>query len=407
MRFAYSILLLVFSVIILCEMAGIYFLYEYKNSLEDQIVRDSEKVDVMMVNRIDSYAIERMIDLTNLGKSGTFEVPLENSDANFSHMSNPGSYMDEMNSKWAAAPGNTTTPLMDAYIESGPSEQLRQIQSFDNIKFGGKIFDDIFMTNSYGANVVEMGRTATYAHDGEEWWKQAKDTGQYMGGLEFDKNSGGSSYVTAIQLNDEQGDFIGVARAVVDTQPMIEIMRSQMNWTDPIPWQYEMIGSGGTVIYSSDPTESPGSMNHELNYSNQLTDKTGNFVQTIDGVDYLVTYSHSANSKFSPLFDWVFVTKYKMSDIMKPVSDLSNLVVTVIIVLLVTVSTTVFVLSRKLARPIENLRKGLVAFNEGRGAKIEAEGEEEVSDLIRQFNRIVESRSGATGGGPESVGRTG
>ncbi len=392
MKFAYSLLLLVFSVIILCEVTGIYFLYEFKKNMEDQIVKDSEKVDIMMVHRIDSYTIERLIDLTNLAKSSTFETALQASNKEFSNMTDPELYMNNANSVWTSTPKGETTPFMKSLIDSRPSEQLRQIQYFESLMFGGKMYGDVFMTNSYGANVIELDKTSDYKHNDEQWWKAAKNQGSYIGAIDFDKNSGTSSYVIAIQLNDEQGNFIGVAKAVVSTQQMIKIIKSQMNSTDPSPIQYELI-SNDKVIYSTDPTEKPGSLNNELNYSNNLKDPSGHFIRAVDDENYLVTYSHSVNSKFSPLFNWVFVAKYESSEIMTPVYELSNFIVIMILVLLVIVSTTVFVMSRKLARPIEQIRQGLISFNKGDMVTIKPHGEEEVQNLIAQFNHMVETHS--------------
>ena len=253
MKFAYSLLLLVFSIVILCEVTGIYFLYEFKKNLEDQIVKDSEKVDTMIVNRIDSYTIERLVDLVNLAKSSTFATAIDASNTQFSNMADPQQYMTKMDSAWASAPKNETLPFMKTLIDSQHSEQLRQIQNYESIMFGGKMYDDIVMTNSYGANVIELYKTSNYAHNDEEWWKAATNHGLYVGAIEFDKNSGTSSYVIAVQLNDEQGNIIGVAKAVVSTQQMIKIIKSQMNSTNPSPIQYELI-SNDTVIYSADPT---------------------------------------------------------------------------------------------------------------------------------------------------------
>ncbi len=391
MRFAYSILLLVFSVIILCEVTGIYFLYEFKKNLENQIITDSEKIDVMMVNRIDSYSIERMIDLTNLAKSSTFETALQASNAEFDHMSNPEQYMKNMSSEWTATPYNETTPFMRTLIDSPPSEQLRQIQYYENILFGSKLYDDIFMTNLYGANVIELGKTADYKHNEEVWWNEARNNGLYIGGVEFDNNSGTSSFTIAKELTDEYGDPIGIAKSVVSTQLIIKIIKNQMNSTNPSPIEYELIAPGGIVIYSADPTEKAGSLNHEGEYSNNLKAPSGHFIQTINGEDYLVTYSHSVNSKVRPLFDWVFVTKYKLSEIMKPVTELSTLIITTILALLVTVSATLFVLSRKVAKPIEQVRQGLILYNKGDVVRIKPHGEEEVRDLIEQYNYMIET----------------
>lgn len=400
MKFAYSILLLVFSVIIISEVTGIYFLYEFKNSLQNQIVMDSEKVNIIMINKLDAYTSERLLDLVNLAKSSTFETAIKASNAEFSNMADPEKYMNEMNSAWTSAPKNETLPFMETLIDSQPSRQLHQIQNFETVLFGDKIYEDIFMTNLYGANVIELDRTSDYKHDDEKWWKAAKNNGIYIGGIEFDDNKI-PYYVTAVQLNDEDGHVIGIAKSVVSMQQMINSIKSQMNSTDPSPIGYELI-SNGTVIYSTDPTEKPGSLNNELEYSNNLKDPSGHFINTVNDEDYLVTYSHSVNSIYSPLFNWVFVTKYKSSDIMQPVAELSNFIIIITLTLLVTVSATVFVLSRKLARPIEQIRQGLISFNKGNVVRIKPHGEEEVQNLIEEFNHMVETHSDSKNTSPES-----
>ena len=56
---------MIFSVIITSEMTGMYFIYEYKNTTIDNVSNPSEKLNSILVNRIDSYATERLVDIMN------------------------------------------------------------------------------------------------------------------------------------------------------------------------------------------------------------------------------------------------------------------------------------------------------------------------------------------------------
>ena len=49
---------MIFAVIITSEMTGMYFIYEYKNTTIDNVSNPSEKLNSILVNRIDSYATE-------------------------------------------------------------------------------------------------------------------------------------------------------------------------------------------------------------------------------------------------------------------------------------------------------------------------------------------------------------
>jgi PAS domain S-box-containing protein len=394
LKIAYSLLLLVFSITIIAEMTGTYFLYEFKNNLEDQIMKDSEKSNVMMVNRIDSYATERLVDLINLAKSSTFETPIQASNTQFSEMTDPEQYIDKMDSAWTSAPMNETTPFMKALINSQPSEQLRQTLNSENTLFNGKVYGEIFMTNVYGANVIQTDKTSDYRQNDETWWQEARKNGVYVGGEEFDASSGIMSYTVAVRMNDENGNFIGVAKAVVSIQQIINIIKNQMNTasnTNPI--EYELIRHDGTIIYSTDSTENIGITNYEPEYVNKMKDLSGYFTYSENDQKYLLTYSHSSSSKISPLFDWIFITKYKSSDILEPVSQLSDYLITIMITVIVTVSFTVFTLSKKLVRPIEKIQEGLDSFIQGNMVEIKSQGMNELRDLTEHFNHMMKTIS--------------
>ena len=54
MKFGFGIFLLAFVLITLGVMSWMYFLYEFKNTTEDNIKKNAEKINLMMINRIDS-----------------------------------------------------------------------------------------------------------------------------------------------------------------------------------------------------------------------------------------------------------------------------------------------------------------------------------------------------------------
>lgn len=394
MKLAYSILILIFSVIITSEIAGIYFLYEFKNNLEDQVIRDAEKSNIVTVKRIDNYVTDRLVDLINIVKSSTYETPIQTSNMQFSQMADPEQYIDKMDAVWTSAPINETTPFMKTLIDSQPSEQLRQTLNSENILFNGKVYGEIFMTNAYGVNVIESDKTSDYRQNDEVWWQEARKNGIYIGGTEFDKSSGIASYTVAARINDENGNFIGVAKAVVSIQQIINIIKSEMNGTsDTEPIEYELINHNGTVIYSTDHTENSGSSNKEPGYANNMKDFSGHFTYLENDQKYIIVYSHSSSSKISSLFDWIFVTKYRSSDILQPVIQLTNDLVLTMIIVIVIISVTIFVVSKKLVRPIEKIQEGLTSFSKGNRVEIKPQGMTELRNLIEHFNRMTETIS--------------
>lgn len=390
MKLSYSLLLLVFSVIITAEMIGIYLLYEFKNTLEDQIMKDSEKVNRIMINRIDSYATERLVDLMNLAKSSTFETAIQASNMQFSKMTDPEQYIDKMDSVWTSAPKNETTPFMKTLIDSQPSEQLRQIQNSENALFHGKVYGEIFMTNAYGANVIQTDKTSDYKQSDEIWWQEARKNGIYIGESEVDKSSKIASYTVADRLDDENGNFIGVAKAVVNIQQIINIIKNQMNVeSNASSVEYELIRPDGTIVYSTDPNEKPGSLIQQPEYLYHMKDFSGYFTHIEDDQKHLVTYSHSSSSKISPLFNWIFVTKYKSSDIFEPIVQLTNYITTIMIILIVTTSIIVFVISKRLVKPIEKIQAAFKEHIRGNNIKVEPVGADELREFAEEYNYFI------------------
>jgi PAS domain S-box-containing protein len=394
LRLVYSMLLLIFSIIIMAEMTGIYFLYEFKNSLENQITMDSEKSNRMMVNRIDSYATERLVDLINLAKSTTIETIIQASDTQFSNMTDPQQYMDKMDSVWTSVPQNETAPFMETMVNSRPSEQLRQLEDSENTLFHGKVYENILMTNAYGVNVIQSDKTPDYKQSEEIWWQEARKNGVYLGQEESDEANGTTTYTIAYRMDDENGNFIGVAMEVVNIQQIINIIKNQMNVTSSIsPIEYELIRPDGTIIYSTNSTEKPSLFTYEPEYSGNLNDFSGHFTYVDDNQKYLVTYSHSPSSKISSLFNWIFITKYKSSDILEPVVKLTDYLTTIMILVVVSVSITVFAIAKKLTRPIEKLQEGIISFSRGARVKIKPEGMTELHSLIEHVNQMTETIS--------------
>lgn len=395
MKLAYSLLLFIFSIIIVAEMTGIYFLYEFKHNLEEQIMKDSEKSNIMMVNRIDSYATDRLVDLINFAKSSTVEATIQASNAQFSKMTDPEQYIDKTDSAWKSVPKHMTTPFMEALINSQPSMQLRQVEDSENGLFHGKVYGLILMTNAYGANVVQSDKTPDYKQSGEIWWQEARKNGVYLGQDEADEINKTTSYTVAYRMDDESGNFIGVAMETVNIEQIINIIKNQMNVIpNASPIEYELIRPDSTIIYSTNSNEKPGSLNYEQEYSGNMNNFSGHFTYTDDNQEeYLVTYSHSPSSKISPLFNWIFVTKYKSADILEPVVQLTNYLTTIMIAIVIAISITVFAISEKLVRPIEKLQKGIFSFSKGARVKIKPEGMIEFHSLIEEINHMTETIS--------------
>lgn len=382
---------MVFAVIITSEMVGLYFLYEYKNTLTEKTVYNSEKLNSIIINRIDSYVTERLVNAINFASDSSFESAASLSNMQFSNMTNPEQYIDKKDAEWVSTPQQDIDPFMKSLIDNQYSKQLRQISNSENKLFNGNVYGEIFITNAYGANVAETDKTSDYKQSDEIWWQEAKKNGSYIGEIEYDNSSGNTSFAVAKRMDDENGNFLGVIKLVVNVQQIFNIIKTETSSTQEInPIEYELLHGDGHVLYSTDSSENQFFTYTENEYKNEMNDFSGHFSYTDSNSDtYLVTYSHSKSANTSPLFDWIFVTKYKYSELLEPVIVLSTDMLVIMFSLIVGVSILSFIASNRIVKPIEVIQKSVNDYHNGKIMEIKSSGSSETADLAEHFNHLI------------------
>ncbi|GEM_PF-766161 len=391
MKFGFAIFLLAFVLIALGVMSWMYFLYEFKNTTEDNIKKNAEKINLMMINRIDSYVTDRIVDIVNLSNDETIISAATESTVQFSKMPDPEGYINENDLNWTMSPRDKITPFMDSLINNPVSDRLREVQQSEKTLFHDDVYGEIFFTNAYGANVAQTDKTTDYRQDDESWWQQASKNGVYVGKIEVDNSSGFSSFAISKSIQDKNGNFVGVIKAVTNIQQVINIINTQMESGQYTPTGYELISPDGLVLYSTDANEKPFSSTHDSDFMSNMKDDSGTFAYTDPNSDdqQIIAYAKSSSSKVEPLFDWIFVTEYKSADVLKPISQLSNIMITIMIVTISAVSVIVFLIAHRLSSPIEKIRQGLREYMGGKDVEITVNGTEEIEILASDVNHLM------------------
>jgi hypothetical protein len=79
-------------------------------------------------------------------------------------------------------------------------------------------YAEIFVTNQYGANIAQSHKTSDYKQNDEKWWQKAKQNGVYLSEGGFDESAGVYASDIAIRILDDDGNFIGVLKAVINVE---------------------------------------------------------------------------------------------------------------------------------------------------------------------------------------------
>ena len=156
------------------------------------------------------------------------EQYLIDNNRQFDAMENRDSYIRQKDNEWVFA-GNTITPFMGDLINNPLSQEIRnefKLSDFYIRNEGYEVFPEVFITNRYGVNVAQTGKTSDYYQADEEWWQKAKENGVYVEDFSYDESSGVYSLSFCVAMYDEQGNFLGVMKTVYNFQEVIDLINS-------------------------------------------------------------------------------------------------------------------------------------------------------------------------------------
>jgi len=118
-----------------------------------------------------------------------------------------------------------------------------------NPKTGHSVFAEVFLTNEYGANVAQSGKTTDYRQDDKDWWQKAKVNGISIGKTEYDESAKIDSIPIGIKITDEDGNFVGVLKAALSVGSIIQEAEISTQYDETT--QVNIVTDDGYLIYST------------------------------------------------------------------------------------------------------------------------------------------------------------
>lgn len=257
---------------------------------------------------------------------------------------------------------------------------------------GFPVYGEVFLTNRYGAIVAMSGCTSDYRQDDEEWWLAAVQAGVYFGDINYDSSSDTYATDICLRIDDQEGNFIGVLKAVLSIQEAVAaIDRVADDSPTGAPIQLALFSSEQKLIHSTDRSLSEWSRDRsfltddEVANFQEITDPTGDTEKQL-----LVTTVKSLGFGEFEGFDWVLLVSQSADAVFHPVRQLRRYIVTMASVataaLLLLGAGFAFSISDRLGQ----LRQ--LTGEVGRGnldVVVEVSGEDEVSWLSRSFNQMA------------------
>jgi len=187
--------------------------------VENEVIQVPQNNDVVEnLHILQTEMNEKIRDSRILANNIQIQNTLVESNETFSEIENVESIILQLDERWQDTDPNEPGSVAYSLIHNESGEIIRQFIQEDVDSESKFKYAEIFVTNAYGANVAQSGKTSDLRQDDEEWWQESKKHGIFLSEGGFDESSGVYSSDIAIQVLDKEGRFIGVLKAVISVE---------------------------------------------------------------------------------------------------------------------------------------------------------------------------------------------
>jgi signal transduction histidine kinase len=362
---------------------------------ESSVLKAQETLDKIDRNIYDQIERWKSYCLTNPRLMETTLL----SNQEFEKLDNIQGYINEKDQEWISAPKEVTTPFMEELINNRLSQQLRNRTDFHERELSYKVIGELFLTNKYGANIAQTGKTTDYYQADEHWWQIAKKDGLYIRDVEYDESADVYSTDIGIRIDDENGNFLGAMKVVLNIEEVINIIKEAETSAKYKTTQFKLLTKDGNFIYSTENFGFLEGVSHKL-LSRFCQEERGKhfdyFISEGDkpGEDNeLFAHAHSKGYKEYKGLGWILIIEHTTEEIFAPVVTLRNVLLSISLMLTMLAVIIGFSISRSISKPLSNLRSAINEISEGNlDYRIEVKTRDEIGQLALAFNQMTEHR---------------
>ncbi len=388
-----------FAVLILIVISAQYFSSIIGHNLLKHSIGSNSLILVQeLMNRVDRSMYRRIEQIQVYSKQLTYEKTLIESNVKFDGLDHINRFINEQDKLWVLAPKEEITPFMREILYNELSTKLRkeiELKDYYTTKYGYLLFGEIFVTNKYGANVAQTGKTTDYYQGDEKWWQMAKEKGLYIENVDYDKSADIYAIDIAVKIIDEKGDFAGVIKAVINIEEVIKILqafRAKHKTADNRTRQLTLLTDDRRIIYSTKDFKILDTVRNELTRYLEEDTALDEVFFTINQQqkELLTTHAHSHGFGEFKGLGWILIFEQDSDEIFAPVIQTRNILILVtffivIIVVLILVYSLLFFL-----RPIRVLKEGMEEVGRGQmDREIEIPMNDEIGQLTDSFNKMT------------------
>ena len=169
---------------------AMYSVIEGQNVIQQSVGQSSVLLAEDTAKFIEIKVSNKIDDLIDFSKTEVVQKALLESNLEFDELEDIQGYITQQEDEWRSVPAESITPFMQSLISNELSEDIRK-KFVDKInpKTGHSVFAEVFLTNEYGANIAQSGKTIDYRQDVEDWWQKAKVNGISIDKADYDEST--------------------------------------------------------------------------------------------------------------------------------------------------------------------------------------------------------------------------
>ena len=305
-----------------------------------------------MMQGLDKHIEKRMSEFQDLTNLSLIHSSLIDSNEEFLKIQDIKSFLNirEQDIEFTGA-----TPFISSVLDEALTQELIDTIEFYNNQYNYDVVEELFVTNAYGANVALGSGTSDYSQSDEEWWQITKDTGNYLGKIQFNENYDSYSIDFAFRINDVDGNFLGVLRVLISLDDLLSGFTEEADIVTLPGRTVLLVNEKGEPIYSDKKitiSDSPVSY-----FSNLSVEKDTGFFEMVDETDDLRVISFAKSSGYGTFegFGWMVIMEQNNSSILQEFVDLRNSILAVSIFGMIASIIGGFLISSTVSTPLRQL----------------------------------------------------
>ncbi len=391
------------AVVLLIWAVSFISVTTFERTLERTIAEGSATLAGTTLDSIDSCIQRRLEQAQLFAENLAMEEELNPSNERFENMDDPAAFILREDRQWTSTAHDETTAFMESLINSDLSDELRyelEMQEYYSAKYGNPVFVEVFVTNRYGAIAALTQKTSDYYQADETWWQLAKTNGSYVSPVVYDQSSRTHAMGIACRIEDPNGDFAGVVKAVLNIQEIARLVKEATRRSKYDTTEVRLLDADGRVI-----SEACGCGQHcgTLGLKDSLAEINSDSGYLIAGGSEdscdcgcsgsgpkLVCYAHSDGYCDYPGVGWILAIEYLADEVFAPVLALKKQVFGISALVTLLAALMGLLISRSVFGPIERLRDAATEIRKGRlNTKIEITSNDEVGQLATAFQKMT------------------